>query len=341
MKTRAVAVVLALGGCAPRPEIASPTPIATAGPAATRTPTAAASPLPPPYKADAGPYFVHIEDRTFADPRGVRDVHARIWVPDKTAGKVPVIVFSHGLGGGHSNNAYAGRHWASHGYLVVHPTHPGSDVIAAASHSLREIGNDASVWTGRAWDVSFVLDSLADDELGKRADLTRVGVTGHSLGAHTALVMLGMTLDLPEKEDASFRDPRVLAGVAMSPPGPGILGVHEDDYERIAVPVLVLTGTRDSAPGTPDPLSHRIPFDRSNVPGSILVTIQDAEHLAFGDYPSLRHGPRDPRHHGWILQETTAFWDAWLKGDANARAWLRIEALETITRGEVVIDSRP
>jgi len=31
---------------------------------------------------------------------------------------------------------------------------------------------------------------------------------------------------------------------------------------------------------------------------------------------------RNPNHHRAILALSTAFWDAWLRGDAEARAWL-------------------
>lgn len=325
-----LALALALCACAPRAPVERPAPAPTATVTAAPVAATTAAPSAARYKPNRGPFQVRTEDRAWRDPRGVRDVEARIYMPDKSAGRVPVIVFSHGLGGSLRNYRYAGEHWASHGYLVVHPTHRGSDTIAVAREGIREIAEDASTWTGRPWDVSFVLDSLADEP---RADLTRVGVAGHSFGAHTALVVLGVTLDLAEKDDSSFRDPRVRAGVAMSPPGPGILGVNEDDYERLAAPLLVVTGTKDIGPGTRDPRERRIPYDRSAIPGSMLVTIRDAQHLAYSDRGS-------PRHHDWILQQTTAWWDAWLKDDAAARAWLRSESLERLSAGEAIVESR-
>jgi len=50
----------------------------------------------------------------------------------------------------------------------------------------------------------------------------------------------------------------------------------------------------------------------------------DAEHSAFGDRPLPGdQKPRNPNHHRAILALSTAFWDAYLRGDAAARAWLQ------------------
>jgi putative SOS response-associated peptidase YedK len=48
-----------------------------------------------------------------------------------------------------------------------------------------------------------------------------------------------------------------------------------------------------------------------------------AEHSAFTDRALPGdHEPRNPNHHRAILALSTAFWDAWLRNDASAKAWL-------------------
>jgi hypothetical protein len=78
----------------------------------------------------------------------------------------------------------------------------------------------------------------------------------------------------------------------------------------------------------------RLPYDTLASETKYLVSIEGAEHSAFTDsvhyYPS---GPRDPRHHGWIADATTAFLSAQLRDDQEAAAWLRDETLEDLTRG--------
>jgi hypothetical protein len=55
-----------------------------------------------------------------------RDVPAKIYYPTTAPSKLPVIIFSHGLGGSRTGYSYLGKFWASHGYVSVHLTHVGS-----------------------------------------------------------------------------------------------------------------------------------------------------------------------------------------------------------------------
>src|SRR5689334_232654 len=61
------------------------------------------------------------------DANEKRKVPVKIYYPAQTSTTLPVIIFSHGLGGSRENYAYLAQHWASHGYLCIHPTHLGSD----------------------------------------------------------------------------------------------------------------------------------------------------------------------------------------------------------------------
>ena len=55
-----------------------------------------------------------------------RTVPVKVYLPE-TKEAVPVILFSHGLGGSRDNNAYLGNFWAKHGYVAVFMQHHGSD----------------------------------------------------------------------------------------------------------------------------------------------------------------------------------------------------------------------
>ena len=57
--------------------------------------------------------------------------------------------------------------------------------------------------------------------------------------------------------------------------------------------------------------------------GKYELVLHGAEHSAFTDraLPGDRN-TRNPNHHRAILALSTAFWDAWLRDDPNARAWL-------------------
>jgi predicted dienelactone hydrolase len=215
------------------------------------------------YKADAGPYAVGEREATWHDAARNRDVPVKIYMPRVEEGKkdkggqagrpphmegekFPVIVFSHGLGASRETYQYFGEHMASHGYLVIHPQHSGSDTPAVRDE-LRERMRDPSKKTkeketgnsddveerfrggmiventsdpenlrNRPRDISFVLDQVEKDaELSKVADMTKVAVAGHSFGSYTALAVAGMTVDMP-KEDGG-RDAHPAGKVERAP----------------------------------------------------------------------------------------------------------------------------
>ena len=69
---------------------------------------------------------VTVQDAEFVYGDNQRKVPLKIYLPKSTS-KVPVILFSHGLGGSKDNNPYLGKHWAGRGYVVVFMQHDGSD----------------------------------------------------------------------------------------------------------------------------------------------------------------------------------------------------------------------
>jgi len=154
-------------------------------------------------------------------------------------------------------------------------------------------------------------------------------------GASTALAMVGLRANLPGKQDATFIDPRFKCAIALSPqPGGGCAGpLHAELWARIGVPTWMVTGARDFnwlPAARANPNLARVSFDGRPPGDKFLVEIKDAEHNAFTDsvpyYPARQ---RDPRHHLWIQQATTAFLDAYLKtkqrpgSGSGTRCWKR------------------
>src|SRR5262245_53216482 len=77
------------------------------------------------YKLADGPYAVETIDQTLHDAKRNKDLRVRLLIP-KTAGPFPVIVFSHGAGGSGQNYFPLTGFWATHGYVVIQPTHNDS-----------------------------------------------------------------------------------------------------------------------------------------------------------------------------------------------------------------------
>jgi len=295
---------------------------------------------------------VAMEDLTWIDTVRNREVPVRIYAPAlrHSNGPFPVVVFSHGGGESREAFTYMGTHWAKNGYIAVFLTHRGSDRKAVDEQGLRGMGGVKDFHL-RPEDVRFVLEKLLSDDPGiqlikGRLAADQIAVAGQCAGASTALAMVGLRANLPEKQEATFIDPRFKCAIALSPQPGGGRGspLHADSWARIEVPTLMVTGTRDfnwlpEAKANPD--LARVPFNGLPPADKFLVEIKDAEHNAFTDsvpfYPARE---RDPRHHLWIQQATTAFLDAYLKGEARAREWLQIEALETETKGECMQEQK-
>jgi hypothetical protein len=126
----------------------------------------------------------------------------------------------------------------------------------------------------------------------------------------------------------------VKAAIAMSPPVPRDAVGNNDRLDRvyahIHIPCLHMTGTLDEAViGDTPAADRRLPFD--HIPAGsdqYLVTFKDGDHMIFSGRtrqgPLAGNGPaeKDPMFQDLIRQSTTAFWDAYLRDDAKARAWL-------------------
>ncbi|CAG1005125.1 hypothetical protein PHYC_03200 [Phycisphaerales bacterium] len=254
------------------------------------------------YKPHAGPFDVRVVNDQWRDTRRERDVPVRIYIPRAKAeptadARFPVVIFSHGLGGSRVNYRYFGEHLASHGYIVIFPSHAGSDTAALLAWGGKPKGDaarregwlkasigDPENLRNRPRDVSFLIDQLGvDGHVKDIADRSRVGVGGHSFGAYTSLCVAGMVVDLPEGRDQSFRDPRVKAVLPMSPQGSGTMGIDEGAWKEVGVPVLCLTGTRDYGEGARSAEWRREPFENIRGVEDYLITITGAGHMTFSN----------------------------------------------------------
>jgi predicted dienelactone hydrolase len=271
-----------------------------------------------------------VESKTFEvnDVARSRTIPVRVYLPaDKKP--VPVVLFSHGLGGSRDNNPYLGEHWAKRGYVVVFMQHIGSDESvwkdAAALERMTAMRQAASAknYIDRTQDVPAVLDALAKWNAEKghplhgRMDLEKVGMSGHSFGAQTTQVMAGQSAGR-----ISLRDPRVDAAVMMSP-SPPARGDAAAAFATVKIPCLLMTGTLDDSPiGNTTPADRLKVFPHLKEAPAWQVVFDKATHMDFGQR-DLRGGKiKDSRYHRAILALTTAFWDAELNDKPEALKWL-------------------
>lgn len=274
----------------------------------------------------AGPCTVETLDLEWRDTKRQREVLAKVYFPTNALA-CPVIMFSHGLGGTRNNYEYLGQHWASHGYVVAHVQHHGSDDAAwrgtaRPGETLRAAMNvENSV--NRPLDVSFVLDQLADfngqgGTLRGRMDMKRVGMAGHSFGAFTTMAIAGQKFGPGGR---SFADARVKAAIPMSTPVPR--RAPQENYAGITIPLFHFTGTADESPlNDTKAAERRVPFEMVQNAPQFLITYQDGDHMIFSGRSTAFSAEKKAALLASICENTTKFWDAYLRDDATAKSWL-------------------
>jgi hypothetical protein len=268
-----------------------------------------------------------------------RSLPIRVYLPADNAAAA-VLLFSHGLGGARSMGTYLANHWSHRGYVAVFLQHPGSDDSLWRGKPLREIMPALQRAAGgenfllRVRDVPAVLDQLenwnaaGNHPLAGRLDMQRVGMSGHSFGALTTQAVSGQSF--PGGQQPAT-DPRIKAALPMSPSAPR-RGDAADAFGGVAIPWLLMTGTNDLSRIGGQTLAMRMAVYPALPPGHKYELVLDgAEHSAFTDRPLPgERGGRNPNHHRSILALSTAFWDAYLREDDDARKWLDGEGPRSI-----------
>jgi len=291
-----------------------------------------------------------------------KDLPLRVTYPI-AGGKFPVIVFSHGAGG--SGDGYLGltQHWAANGYICLQPTHEDSVQLRRQAGeritSIWDVLEDADQperWTSRIKDIELILDSLDQidrqvPEIKGRMDRAHIGVGGHSLGALTAALVGGATIQMPNlKGLQSFKDDRARAILLLSPQGPFANGFTNDSWKEMRSPTMVMTGSRDRGSAGQDADWRTAAFKFSPAGDKYLLFIHDASHMSFsgrlaeGKGLFGRPAPKSDIDEGaifdWVKTASLAFWDCYLKNDKEAQDFLKSDSLAKDSGGEIRYERR-
>jgi predicted dienelactone hydrolase len=280
---------------------------------------------------------VKMVDLNVLDTRRGRDIPIRVYLPVKQTtapnpSPYPIVLFSHGLGGSRTGSAYLGKHWAAHGYVAVFLQHPGSDEsvwkdqrLANRMSAMREAASPKNLML-RLQDVPAVIDQLelwnkeADHVLTGRMDLNKIGMSGHSFGGQTTQGVCGQSFPLVGQK---MTDKRISAAIVMSPSAQE-RGSIAQAFGSVSIPWLLMTGTNDTAAIGGQTVESRRKVYPALPPGEKFeLVLNGAEHSAFTDRPLPgESGTQNANHHRVILALSTAFLDAYLKNDPEAKTWL-------------------
>ncbi|WAC73854.1 hypothetical protein OU995_03720 [Roseateles sp. SL47] len=262
---------------------------------------------------------------------------------------VPLIIFSHGLGGSLESGTEWARAWADAGMATLHIQHPGSD-RAIWSGGLRAVKAAATVeqLVARCRDVRFAVAQLLQLQQSGAPGWARIrpdalGMSGHSFGAHTTLAVAGRAF--PARLGDELAEPRFKAFAAFSPAA----GTHPDGLRTITRPMLCMTGSLDG-----DPLGEersgeyrRAVYDHLPAGAKAQLWLEGADHKTFGGSGDPGAGraqrlmgrgrPAEAQtladHHSAVIKSvTTDWWRAWLLEDVAAAE--RLKKPQGLARGD-------
>ena len=251
---------------------------------------------------------------------------------------MPVIVWSHGLGGSVDGAAFLSRFLASHGYVIYHVQHHGTDSSlweGKPGHPwdiIRDMKISRSATMNRFKDIPFALDKFTawlEEKLPHLKDMTdidTIGMSGHSFGSLTTQVMGGMMFPDESGKLRRLRDNRCKAGILYSPGPIDHLGLDDpaDVYGSIDMPMLHMTGTDDSSPIESWDYTKRLDVYKNITEAKQqLLVLKDGDHMVFnGSRGKLGQNTNREKHERIIKLGALAYWDATLKNDKAAKDWL-------------------
>lgn len=246
-----------------------------------------------------------VHDLDWTDSARERPVPVRLYLPqapepgaagssrssdEAGARRLPLVVFSHGIGGSRRGYSYLGQHFARNGVASLHLQHVGSDrslwsgSVFSLVGRLQGAAQDREA-IARAQDLRFALDTLLTGELAARIDEGCIVAAGHSYGANTTLLAAGARVARDGRE-ILLRDDRVRAAIAIS--APPFYGESEPRrvLSGITVPSLHVTATEDviRIPGYFSGSADRVAlFEAMGSERKWLAVFEGGSHSMFTD----------------------------------------------------------
>jgi dienelactone hydrolase len=278
-----------------------------------------------------GAFEVQALRETITDDARSKDLQILLrWpkLPKDHSSPLPLVVFSHGMGGDREAFTKLSEHWTSHGFVVVHVTHSDSIKLRREQGEKLTLDNAMDVRNvdpeSRIADCLYLAEHteqleqlIASQEQGAQPaaaraplsiDTSRVYVAGHSAGALTTMLCINVKarmreaggrprdmLALKERGSEIFK-----AGIVISGQGTTNRMLIDDSWNALRVPMLVLAGSKDVANvGKETPESRRHPFEKSKGeaaggPPAWLLWIEGATHGSYQGKDLTRMLREDP-----------------------------------------------
>jgi predicted dienelactone hydrolase len=245
-----------------------------------------------PQRGIASTSAFQIHDLDWFDVARERPVPVRLYQPitSSSATPVPLIIFSHGIGGSRLGYSYLGSYWAGHGLASLHVQHVGSDRSIWFGNPfnlvsrLQEAAQEQEA-LARVFDLRFALTQLLNDPLSQVINPHQIVAAGHSYGANTTLLASGARVS-QNAIPIDLRDPRIKAAILIS--APRFYGQNAVDsiLQPVRLPTLHITATEDNIQipgyfsGYPDRLAI---FEAIGSERKALAVFEGGSHSMFTD----------------------------------------------------------
>lgn len=292
------------------------------------------------YGIEAGSYqVVAVTNLLLLDEQRDREIELSVFYPQQQ-GEFPLLLFSHGNWSDKDSYNAVINHWVSHGYVVIAPNH--FDCCGAVNGIFNSVRyGQLGLIDERMQDLIYLLDNIQQLEdnlpaLKGKIDQQRIAATGHSFGGFSAQQFGGAGTFDPDLEKFIFyRDERIKAIVALSPPGPMFDVITEQSWVAMDKPMLLTTGTWDSnARFWPDWQLHRMSFDTAKPGDNYALVTEGADHY-LGNLICRLEREQPPQHDALKMLNavSTAFLDAYVKDDTRALEFLKSGTMSDLTGG--------
>ena len=212
-------------------------------------------------------------------------------------GPFPVIVFEHGFAVTAGSYQRMILDLVSHGYIVISTSHPyiaDTVIFSDGSKSFIKAERDATLFETDFQDTQFLLSNI--DNIAKQiesADVDKLGIIGHSLGAATAIKTTRI-------------NSLVKAGISLDPPISHITYEYDGD-ERI-VSKLDDQIELDHGSNFDKPFLHIFAEKSMCDPSSVSMSennfkavVKGTEHNSFADHSFLKDNVTVFKTKGWYL----------------------------------------